>query len=102
MKIAELNIGLSSKTLGKITPETAIAKLVQYKFVIITYRVVPSSSLDGEELCLAVKVQCPKNWQGALKWVADELGQDCVAVVGFIGQSPYDTFAPSLWVSPEN
>lgn len=101
MKIAELNIGLSSKSLGGISPETAIHCLGAMDFKIISKRFQESVSNDGKEICLAVKVELPKNWQYNLGCIADTLGQDCIAVVGFIGQSPYDTFAPSLWVSPE-
>jgi hypothetical protein len=100
MKIAELNIGLSSKTLGEIKPFEALRDLQIAGFKIITHRTQDSVSNDGKETCLAVKVECPDGWQERLASVSDALGQDCIAVVGFIGKSPYDTFCADLWVSP--
>jgi hypothetical protein len=101
MKIAELNIGLSSKSLGELNHETVLNELKVCDFRVITSRVVESTSEDGKELCLACKVELPNDWQNSLAYLSDKLGQDCIAVVGFIGHAPYDTFAPSLWVSPE-
>lgn len=101
MKIAELNIGLSSKSLGEITPEHALRELVSCGFKVITYRTQESVSNDGKETCFACKVELPQYWQTLLENIAKRLGQDCIAVVGFIGQSPYDTFAPEFWVKPE-
>ena len=101
MKIAELNIGLSSKRLGEITPETALNELYVHDFRVISSRIVKSVSEDGVENCLACKVELPNGWQENLVHVSNELGQDCIAVAGFIGQSPYDTFCAELWQSPE-
>lgn len=101
MKIAELNIGLSSKSLGEIPEYVALNWLHTYGFKVIAKRTQESVSADGKELCLACKVELPENWQAKLASVASELGQDCIAVVGFIGCAPYDTFAPEVWVSPE-
>jgi hypothetical protein len=101
MKIAELNIGLSSKSLGKLNPETVLNELRVCDFRIIASRVAESESIDGKEQCLTVKVELPENWQRDIAYLADKLGQDCIAVCGFIGQAPYDTFCAGLWVSPE-
>jgi len=101
MKIAELNIGLSSKSLGEISEIKPLRLLKEHDFNVITYRLSESESKEGKETCLAVKVELPQSWQYALKIIAEELGQDCIAVVGFIGRNPYDTFAPEFWVSPE-
>jgi len=101
MKIAELNIGLSSKTLGKLSQENALGCLRLTGFKIITYRVVPSSCEDGAEDCLAARVECPFGWQAKLRDIAEELGQECIGVAGFIGAEPYDSFDPQLWITPE-
>ena len=101
MKIAELNIGLSSKTLGQITETRALNQLGIHGFKVIAKRTQESVSKDGKETCLACKVELPDKWQEKLRAIADNLGQDCITVAGFIGQSPYDTFCPKLWVSPE-
>lgn len=98
MKIAELNIGLRSKSLGEITPETVLSLLKAERFNIITFRLQESVSLDGNEICLACKVILPDDWQAKLAIIADYLGQDCIAVVGFIGARPYDNFNGLLWV----
>jgi hypothetical protein len=101
MKIAEINVGLSSKTLGeKITQYAALNWLRAHGFRVLAHRLQASESEDGAELCLACKVELPDDWQAKLASVADELGQDCIAVVGFVGHAPYDTFIPSLWVTP--
>lgn len=100
MKIIELNIGLSSKTQADLNFVEVLNALTGRGFTLITYRVVTSACKDGEEKCLACKVECPDDWQGQLATLSDKLGQDCIAVVGFIGHSPYDAFVPSLWVEP--
>ena len=102
MKIAEINIGLSSKSLGEISEVQALYELNYFDFRVIQSRIVESTSEDGKELCLACKVELPEHWQAKLASVAENLGQDCIAVAGFIGRAPYDTFAPELWVSPED
>jgi hypothetical protein len=101
MKIAELNIGLSSRTLGEISAENVLSLLKAESFQIITFRIVESISNDGKELCLAVKVECPEGWQDKLADIAAYFGQDCITVVGFIGHEPYDTFIKKLWVTPD-
>ena len=101
MKIAELNIGLSSKSLGEITPFQVEVELKGFGFEIITSRTVESESKDGKEKCFACKVRLPKDWQSRLARIAEVLEQDCIAVTGFIGHAPYDAFCAELWVSPE-
>ena len=101
MKTLELNIGLSSKELGVINPETALNELRIQGFEILVYRVVPSSCKDGGEDCLAVRVGLPEDWQDGLAFLADKLGQECIAIAGFAGADPYESFDPSLWVTPE-
>ena len=100
MKLIEINIGLSSKTLGNLNPNEVLNSLTGRGFNLITYRVQESVCKDGEERCLAVKVEAPEDWQVQLRVLSDRYGQDCIAVVGFIGHSPYDAFVPSLWVEP--
>lgn len=100
MRTLEINIGLSSKEFGEIHPETALNELRVQGFEILTYRLHESTCDDGKELCLAARVGLPEDWQVGLAFIADKLGQDCIAIAGFIGQSPYDTFVPSFWVSP--
>jgi hypothetical protein len=100
-KKAEINIGLSSKTLGEITPKQAIDELLGFEFNITTYRVVPSSCADGAEDCLAARVELPDDWQARLARIAEVLGQECIGVTLFVGADPYDSFDPSLWVTPE-
>ena len=100
MKIIELNIGLSTPQGGKINFVEVLNALNARGFNLITYRLQNSVCKDGVETCLAVKAECPDDWQAQLRLLSDKLGQDCIAVVGFIGHAPYDTFAPSLWVSP--
>lgn len=101
MKIIEINIGLSSKTLGILNPNEVLNALTGRGFALIKYRLVDSISKDGKETCLTVKTECPDDWQFQLAGLSDKLGQDCVAVVGFIGHSPYDAFCADLWKSPE-
>lgn len=102
MKIAELNIGLSSKLRKRPHyPETVLHELRSHGFLVITYRLQEAESNDGKETCLACKVELPDGWQILLEHISDVLGQDCIVVAGFIGRAPYDTFAPELWVSPE-
>lgn len=101
MKLIELNIGLTSAKLGTITACEALNALQNRGFVLITYRTQESVCKDGKETCLAVKCEAPSDWQERLADLAKHLGQDCIAVCGFIGPAPYDTFAPSLWVSSE-
>jgi hypothetical protein len=98
-KTLELNIGLSSKELGEIHPETALNELRVQGFDILAYRVQESTCEDGKELCLACKVGLPDDWQTGLSFIADKLGQDCIGLAGFIGARPYESFLPSLWVS---
>lgn len=97
MKLAEINIGLTSKTLGEISEEQAFIPLTAYGFEIIAYRIAESVAAGEKELCLAVKVVLPERWQEKLSEVAEILGQDCIAVVGFIGCAPYDTFIRKHW-----
>lgn len=101
MKIIELNIGLASKTLGTLNPNEVLNSLTGRGFTLLKYRLVDSVSKDGKETCLAVKAECPNDWQEQLASLSDRLGQDCIALVGFIGHSPYDTFCAPLWVSTE-
>lgn len=102
MKIAELNIGLNSKNRKRPeTPETVLNELRIHGFRVITARVVASSSLDGAEDCLACKTELPENWQSSLTHIANLLGQDCIAVVGFVGHAPYDNFCADLWIRSE-
>ena len=101
MKIIELNIGLSTPNGGKINPNEVLNALTGRGFNLITYRLQESTCKDGVETCLAVKTNAPDDWQSQLASLSDKLGQDCIAVVGFIGHSPYDAFIPSLWVTPE-
>lgn len=98
MKIIELNIGLASKTLGNLNPSEVLNALTGRGFRLINYRLQESTCRDGNETCLAIKTECPDDWQTQLARLSDKLGQDCIAVVGFIGRNPYDTFTPSLWV----
>ena len=100
MKIIELNIGLTSKTLGKLNPNEVLNALTGRGFTILRYRLAESISQDGPEKCLAVKCEVPSDWQSELSDLADHFGQNCIAIVGFIGHAPYDTFIPSRWVSP--
>jgi hypothetical protein len=101
MKIIELNIGLSSKKLGTLNPNVVLNSLTGRGFECIKHRLVESVCKDGEETCLAWKGKAPADWQAQLADLSERLGQDCIAVCGFIGQSPYDTFCADLWVSPE-
>lgn len=100
MKLIELNIGLSSKTLGNINPNEVLNSLTGRGFIIHKYRIQESQCRDGVEKCLAVKCETKEDWQVQLRVLSDRYGQDCIAVVGFIGHSPYDAFCPSLWVEP--
>ena len=95
----EINIGLSSRTLGEIHPETALNELRVQGFEILAYRVVESTCEDGKELCLSVRVGVPEDWQVGLSFIADKLGQDCIAFAGFAGARPYASFDGLLWVS---
>lgn len=99
MKLIELNIGLHSKTLGKLNYVEILNSLTGRGFEVIKYRIVESTCKDGKELCLAVKSTPPRDWQAQLASLSDNLGQDCISVAGFIGRDPYDTFIPSLWKS---
>lgn len=101
MKIIELNIGLSSKTQGNLNPNVVLNSLTGRGFECLKYRLVESESKDGKETCLAWKGKPPSDWQAQLLDLAEKLGQDCIAVCGFIGHNPYDTFCADLWVSPE-
>jgi hypothetical protein len=101
MKIIELNIGLSTPQGGQINFIEILNALTGRGFVLIAYRVQTSICKDGEEKCLAVKCEAPQDWQSQLASLSDKLGQDCIAVVGFIGHAPYDTFCADLWKSPE-
>ena len=98
---AEINIGLSSKTLGEITPGQAIDELLGFEFNITAYRVVPSSCEDGAEDCLAARVELPEDWQWRLERIAEVLGQECIAATLFAGAEPYDSFDPDFWITPE-
>lgn len=100
MKIIELNIGLSSKTLGKLSHIEILNALTGRGFECLKYRLVESTCKDGPEVCLAWKGTPPSDWQEQLASLSDKLGQDCIGIAGFIGQSPYDAFIPSLWVTP--
>lgn len=100
MKIIELNIGLSSKTREELNFVEVLNALNARGFNLIAYRLHDSVCKDGVERCLAVKCEAPSDWQSQLATLSDKLGQDCIAVVGFIGHSPYDAFVPSLWVEP--
>lgn len=101
MKLIELNIGLASKTLGTLNPNEVLNALTERGFILIKYRLVDSVSRDGKETCLAVKCECPADWQTQLASLSDKLGQDCISLCGFIGHSPYDAFCAELWKSPE-
>ena len=98
MKTLEINIGLSSKELGVIHPETALNELRIQGFEILTYRLQDSTCDDGAETCLAVRVGLPDDWQTGLAFLADKLGQDCIAFAGFAGARPYASFDGLLWV----
>lgn len=100
MKIIELNIGLASKTQGTLNPNEVLNALTGRGFILLKYRLVDSVSKDGKETCLAVKAECPADWQTQLASLSDKLGQDCIALCGFIGHSPYDAFCADLWVEP--
>jgi hypothetical protein len=101
MKLIELNIGLTSKSLGKLNHVEVLNALTGRGFECLKYRLVESISNDGAETCLAWKGTPPADWQNQLASLSDKLGQDCIAITAFIGQSPYDAFVPSLWVEPE-
>lgn len=70
-------------------------------FVVLSYRLVESVSNDGPETCLAVKAECPEGWQTHLASLAEKWGQDCIAIAGFIGPAPYDTFCAEYWKTPD-
>jgi hypothetical protein len=101
MKIIELNIGLESKTLGKLNACEVLNSLTGRGFECIKYRLAESESKDGLETCLAWKGTPPEDWQVQLRVLSDRYGQDCIAVACFIGHDPYDTFCAELWKSPE-
>jgi hypothetical protein len=98
MKTLEINIGLSSKEFGEIHPETALNELRIQGFEILTYRLQESTCDDGAETCLSARVGLPDDWQVGLSYLADKLGQDCIAIAGFTGARPYASFDASLWV----
>lgn len=100
MKIIELNIGLNSKTQGTLNPNEILNALTGRGFTLIKYRVQESQCKDGIEKCLAVKAECPADWQTQLASLSDKLGQDCIALCGFVGHSPYDAFCAELWAAP--
>jgi hypothetical protein len=102
MKIIELNIGLSSKTLGNLSPCVVLNALTGRGFECVKYRLVESTSKDGAEKCLAWKGKPPGDWQAQLADLSDAFGQDCVAVTCFVGHDPYDCFCADLWVSTES
>lgn len=101
MKIIELNIGLTSKALGQLNYIEVLNALTGRGFECIKYRLVESVSQDGPETCLAYKGKAPADWQDQLASLSDNYGQDCIAIAGFIGQSPYDAFCADLWVSSD-
>jgi hypothetical protein len=101
MKLIELNIGLDSKTLGKLNACEVLNALTGRGFECLKYRLAESTSKDGIETCLAWKGRPPIDWQSQIADLSDKLGQDCIAVVCFIGHDPYDAFIPTLWVTPE-
>jgi hypothetical protein len=101
MKILELNIGLSTPQGGQINFIEVLNALNARGFDLITYRLHDSICKDGVEKCLAVKVKAPDDWQSQLASLSDKWGQDCIAVCGFIGHSPYDAFCADLWKAPE-
>jgi hypothetical protein len=102
MKIIELNIGLSTPQGGQLNFIEVLNALNARGFDLITYRLHDSICKDGVEKCLAVKLTPPADWQSQLASLSNKFGQDCIAVVGFIGHAPYDTFCADLWKSPEN
>ena len=98
MNKLQLNIGLSSKEFGVIHPETALNELRVQGFEILSYRVQEATCKDGAETCLSARVGLPDDWQNGLAFVADKLGQDCIAFAGFTGARPYASFDGLLWV----
>lgn len=102
MKIIELNIGLSTPQGETLNPCAVLNALTGRGFELITYRQHDSVCKDGIEKCLAVKCTPPADWQEQLRKLSNGLKQDCIAITGFIGHAPYDTFCADLWKSPEN
>jgi hypothetical protein len=101
MKTAELNIGLSSNIIGEISPRTVERALNYHGFTVIESRLAESEAEGETELCFACKVELPENWQEELFEVSLTLGQNCIAVAGFIGRKPYDAFIARHWISPD-
>jgi hypothetical protein len=106
MKRIELNIGLHSKTHGILNPIAILNALTGRGFVIIHYRVAQSTCEDGQEPCLAVRVGWPNtrpldNVIVELNRLAIDYGQDCIALTGFAGPAPYESFDPQYWITPE-
>jgi len=106
MKKIEINIGLSSKPLGELNPIKIVNALTGRGFHVLAYRVAPSSSEDGPELCLACRVAvrdtCP--WDNVIRdlnKLAVDYGQACIAFTGFAGPDSYETFDPKYWITPE-
>ena len=97
MKNIELNIGLSSKTLGTINPIEVLNALTGAGFTLLAYRVVPSACADGGEDCLAVQATAPREWEAQLDALAVRYGQDCIAVTLFAGPAPYKSFVAKYW-----
>ena len=98
----QLNIGLSSKTLGTLNPIVILNALTGAGFIRTTHRIAPSSCEDGAEDVLAWQGHAPAYWERELTALAKRHGQDCIAyrVEAFSGPSPYDEFDASLWKSP--
>lgn len=96
----ELNIGLSSKTLGELNPVAIVNALTGRGFHTLKFKVVESTCEDGKELCLAVQTLAPNDWQDQITDLAKSLGQDCIACALFLGSDPYEEFDERLWKTP--
>lgn len=96
----ELNIGLSSKTLGIINPVQVLNALTGAGFALVAYRVVPSDCTDGAEDCLAVIAEAPADALKQLAALSERYGQECIAFAGFAGPDPYPAFDRTFWKEP--
>jgi hypothetical protein len=105
MKTIEMNIGLHSKTLGKLNPIKIINSLTGRGFTVTAYRVARSSCADGAEWCLAVRCNLPRACDilGEIYRIAVIYEQDCIAFAGLVGPAceNYTAFDPQYWISPD-
>jgi hypothetical protein len=96
----EINVGLSSKTLGEINPKEVLNSLTGRGFILEAFRVVPSDCKDGSEDCLTIRTQAPEDWQFHIAEISALYGQECIGCALFLGPEPYDEFDPTLWKTP--